>query len=104
MQMLTITENAAKQILESARQTESEGMPLRVAAKKQDDGSLEYAMGFDHKGEYDTEFVSNGINVLVSDFSKELIKDATLDYVELNPGSHEFIFVNPNDPNHTPPQ
>jgi iron-sulfur cluster assembly protein len=102
--MLTITENAAKQILESARQTESEGMALRVAAKRQDDGTFEYALGFDNKGEHDTEFVSNGINVLVSDFSKDLVKGATLDYVELNPGSHEFIFINPNDPSHTPLQ
>lgn len=102
--MLTITENAAKQILESAKQTDSEGMALRIAAKRKDDGTLEYALGFDNKGDNDTEFMSNGINVLVSDFSKDLVKDATLDYVELNPGSHEFIFINPNDPNHKPPQ
>jgi len=102
--MLNITDNAAKQILESASQTDSEGMALRIAAKRQDDGALEYALGFDNKGEHDTEFLCNGINVLVSDFSKDLVKDATLDYVELNPGSHEFIFINPNDPSHTPPQ
>ncbi len=28
---------------------------------------------------------------------------ATLDYVELQPGQHHFIFMNPNDPDHAPP-
>jgi iron-sulfur cluster assembly protein len=27
---------------------------------------------------------------------------AVLDYVEINPGEHRFIFTNPNDPSHGP--
>ena len=28
----------------------------------------------------------------------------TIDYVELEPGSWQFIFLNPNDPSYVPPQ
>jgi iron-sulfur cluster assembly protein len=28
----------------------------------------------------------------------------TMDYVELEPGSWQFIFMNPNDPNYKPPE
>ena len=35
--------------------------------------------------------------------SKILLEGTTLDYVELEPGEHQFIFMNPNDANYTPP-
>jgi iron-sulfur cluster assembly protein len=35
--------------------------------------------------------------------SLDLLNDAVLDYVQLDDGKYEFIFLNPNDPNYQPP-
>ncbi|KPK40766.1 MAG: hypothetical protein AMJ69_01205 [Gammaproteobacteria bacterium SG8_47] len=102
--MITITPAAAKQIRESAKQGQMEGLPLRIAATRQPDGSIQYAMGFDDTGrDNDMRIQSEGIDVVVSPVSDELLQGTTLDYVELEPGRVEFIFLNPNDPNYTPP-
>ncbi len=47
--MIKLTEQAAKQIIDSAEQGKMQGIPLRLAIKKQDDGSFHYAMGFDEQ-------------------------------------------------------
>lgn len=103
--MITITPVAAKQIRESAKQGHMEGLPLRIAATRQSDGSIHYAMGFDDSGrENDMTIQCEGIDVVVSPLSSELLQGTTLDYVELEPGRVEFIFLNPNDPNYIPPK
>ncbi|OGI49224.1 MAG: hypothetical protein A3E57_06625 [Candidatus Muproteobacteria bacterium RIFCSPHIGHO2_12_FULL_60_33] len=99
--MIKITPEAAAQVRQSAEHGNAQNMPLRVAVRREEDGSFVYGMGFDEQGEDDTHFVSEGINVLVSNASKDLLKGATLDFVEINPGEHQFIFINPNDPAHT---
>ncbi|MEK7206455.1 MAG: iron-sulfur cluster biosynthesis family protein [Pseudomonadota bacterium] len=101
--MITITQEAAAQIRNSAEQTHTQGMFLRLAARQDEDGSLLYGMGFDDKGEDDTHVVVEGIDILISSSCKALLAGATLDFVEINPGEHQFIFVNPNDPSHTAP-
>lgn len=101
--MITITPQAAAQIRRSAQHNKTD-MPLRVAVRRESDGSFVYGMGFDEPGENDTAFVSEGIEVLVSNAVKDMLEGATLDYVELEPGQHQFIFINPNDPAHTPPK
>jgi iron-sulfur cluster assembly protein len=35
--------------------------------------------------------------------SLDLLNDAVLDYVQMDDGKYEFIFLNPNDPNYKPP-
>jgi iron-sulfur cluster assembly protein len=80
------------------------GSGLRIAARLDDKGVIEYGMGFDDAAEGDTRLVSNGITVLVAAASTELLTGATLDYVEINPGEWRFIFINPNDPSHKPPR
>ncbi len=102
--MITITPQAAEQIRQSAQQTEVQALHLRIAARLDDKGVIEYGMGFDAKSEGDTEVVSEGVTVLVSPGSVELLTGATLDFVELNPGERQFIFINPNDPSHKPPK
>jgi len=102
--MITITPEAATQIRQSAQQTGAQDVTLRIAARLDDKGVIEYGMGFDDKAEGDTQVVSEGINVLISPGSVELLTGATLDYVEINPGERQFIFVNPNDPSHKPPR
>ena len=40
---------------------------------------------------------------IVSPISAEMLKDTKLDYVEIEAGKHQFIFLNPNDPEYRPP-
>ena len=35
--------------------------------------------------------------------SLDLLSDTVLDYVQMDDGKYEFIFLNPNDPNYKPP-
>jgi len=99
--MITVTPQAAEQIARSAGQS---GACLRLAARLDAKGVIEYGMGFDDKTEGDALFESAGVKLLVSPGSVELLTGATLDYVELNPGEWRFIFINPNDPSHKPPK
>jgi iron-sulfur cluster assembly protein len=103
--MFTVTPAAAEQIRQSAKQGKMEGMPLRIAARRETDGSLQYAMGFaDEHNDHDLSYETEGITVVIAPTSIDLLKGATLDYVELEPGQFEFVFLNPNDPNYVPPQ
>jgi iron-sulfur cluster assembly protein len=102
--MITITPEAAAQILASARQAGIGHACLRLAARLGDGGTIEYGMGFDEAAEGDQAFGSGDVTVLVSPGSIELLTGATLDYVEINPGERRFIFINPNDPAHKPPK
>ncbi|MCZ6471522.1 MAG: Fe-S cluster assembly protein HesB [Gammaproteobacteria bacterium] len=103
--MIKLTEQAAKQIIDSAEQGKMQGIPLRLAIKKQDDGSFHYAMGFDEQRLPGDIFVNiEEISMVVSAISKDLAEGMTIDYVELEPGKSEFIFLNPNDPTYVPPR
>ncbi len=95
--MLKVTADAARQIRQAATQSGAEAMALRVAAKRDAQGSIEYGMGFDVERANDLQIVSEGVTVLISHHSKELLMGTVLDFVELNPGDFQFIFVNPND-------
>jgi len=101
--MITITPAAAKQIKLSAQQGKTEGMALRIAATRNADDTIHYGMGFDDSKEDDTSITSEDIELIVSPISAELLKNTTLDYVELEEGNSQFIFMNPNDPEYTPP-
>lgn len=102
--MITITDAAANQIKESAKQGKMEGLSLRIACTKQDDGSFHYGMGFDEKTDEDKSFLSNDIEVIVAPVSLALLTGTVLDFVELEEGNPDFIFQNPNDPDHNPVQ
>ena len=102
--MITVTPQAVEQIAKSAQQSGAAGACLRLAARLDDKGVIEYGMGFDDKAEGDLAFAVGGISLLVSPGSVELLTGATLDYVELNPGEPRFIFINPNDPSHKMPK
>jgi len=102
--MITVTSQAAEQIAKSAQQAGAGEVCLRLAARLDDKGVIEYGMGFDHTADGDTKVVTNGIGILISPGSVELLTGATLDFVEINPGEWRFIFINPNDPSHKPPK
>lgn len=95
--MITVTQPAAQQIRQAAQHSEAEGMALRIAARRAPDGAIEYGMGFDDERENDVQVVAEGVTILVSSHSRELLAGAVLDFVELNPGEFQFIFINPND-------
>lgn len=102
--MMMITEQAAQQIRVAAGHSDAQGLVLRVAARRDPDGSIAYAMGFDTADEKDTRITAYDIEVVVGPTSAELLAEAVLDYVELEPGDFQFIFMNPNDPHYVPPK
>lgn len=99
--MITITPSAAKQIRIAAEQSNADDIFLRLAARREDDGAIEYGMGFDEMGGTDELISSQGIDVIIASSCADLLKNATLDYVEITPGDFRFIFSNPNDKQHT---
>ena len=101
--MITVTPAAAAQIKLSAEQGKSEGMPLRIAATRNSDESIHYGMGFDDSKEDDVTVTTQDIEIILSASSAELLKNTTIDFVELEPEKFQFIFLNPNDPNYVPP-
>jgi iron-sulfur cluster assembly protein len=102
--MITITPEAASQIRLSAEQNKSSGMPLRIAATRNEDKTIHYGMGFDDAKEDDISVKSDDIEIIVSPVSADLLKNTVLDFVEIEPGKQQFIFMNPNDPGYVPPQ
>lgn len=102
--MITVSKSAAEQIRHSSSTTAAGSMALRIAAKRNADGSIDYAMGFDEADNNDTQIVCEAVTIVVAPSSVELLSDVTLDYVELEPGQFHFIFHNPNDPHYVPPR
>ena len=103
--MITITPAAAEQIRASADQGGMQGLAMRIAAKRNPDGSIHYGMGFDdNQHEGDVHVTSEGIDVVIAETSKILLDGMTVDYVEIEPGSFQFIFLNPNDVHYVAPQ
>ena len=102
--MISLTATALEQIKFSAREGNMGSLPIRIAIKKQEDGSFHYAMGFDEQRLPGDSFLNfDGADLVVSSGSKDLAEGLTIDFVELEPGKSEFIFLNPNDPSYVPP-
>jgi iron-sulfur cluster assembly protein len=94
--MFTVTPQAAAKILASASASDAKGMALRLAAQITADGGIDFGMGFDEQRQEDMEIVcEGGVNVLIGPNSWGILKGATLDYVELEPGRFNFIFIPP---------
>lgn len=101
--MINVTPEAAKQISESAKQGQSEGMALRIAAQRKEDGTIDYMMGFDDSHfDEDIEVTSEGVKLVAGAAYVDLLNGMTIDFVEIEPGQFNFIFLNPNDPNYQP--
>ena len=91
--MFTLTSAAARQIQQAASASGAQEMALRVAARVEADGSLQYGMGFDDPKDEDMKLDLAGVAVVIADASQELLFDTVLDYVELAPGDFNFIFM-----------
>jgi len=102
--MIKVTPEASKQITEAAKQGQTEGFALRLAAQRKEDNSIEYMMGFDdaHRDD-DIQIDSEGIKLVTSANYVELLNGMTIDYVEIEAGQFNFIFINPNDPTYQAP-
>jgi iron-sulfur cluster assembly protein len=94
--MITLTKIAAAQIAESAHQSGAGNLGLRIAAKINDAGMLEFGMGFDEERSNDTIVESYGVTLLVHPASADLLKDITIDYSEVSPGESRFVFMLPD--------
>jgi iron-sulfur cluster assembly protein len=95
--MITVTQAAAQQIRIAATQSDADELGLRIAARRDEAGSLHYAMGFDEARGDDVVVSSEGIALVVSPAQSGLLEGMTLDYVEYEPGDFRFIFINPNE-------
>ena len=92
--MLTVTDTALDQIRSAALQGRAVGMALRLAARRGDDGSVDYGMGFDEPHDDDEQIAFDDLVVVVAaGASRTLLAGTTLDYVELEPGDFRFIFI-----------
>lgn len=101
--MFKLTRAAAEQVLRAAKQGGTEGLSLRLAASCKPDGSFDYRMGFDESTEDDIRFSCEGIDLVITPEQAPLLDQATMDYVEIEPGRFHFIFLNPKDPSYSPP-
>jgi iron-sulfur cluster assembly protein len=101
--MFRLTRAAADQVLQAARQGGTEGLFLRLAAHRKPDGAIDYRMGFDEATEDDIRLSCEGIDVVMTPEQIPLLDQATMDYVEMEPGQYRFIFLNPKDANFVPP-
>ena len=96
--MFSITNSAAKQIQQAAAASGAQQMALRIAAKIDADGSWQYGMGFDEPAEEDLKLDLEGVAVVLGGESQQLLFDTVLDFVELNPGEFNFIFMQASHP------
>jgi len=100
--MFKVTEAAAQQVKSAAQQSGTEGMALRLAAQRHADGSYDYRMGFDEVTEDDIRFASEGVEIVMAPEFVPLLDNTTLDFVALEDGESQFIFINPDDANYSP--
>lgn len=100
--MITLTEKAIEQVKQAAEQSEAAGLALRLAARRNSDGSMEYGMGFDDANDDDMVFRFGDVEVVMNGEYGPLLKGTTIDFVEIEPGQWHFIFMNPNDANYQP--
>lgn len=103
--MFKLTPAAADQVRRAAEQIGTSGMDLRLAARHQaNNNGIDYLMGFDEVKEDDIRFQSEGVYILIAPEYAPLLNETVMDFVEMEPGVRQFIFLNPQDPEYVPPQ
>lgn len=101
--MFTLTEAAQKQVAKSAEHVDSVEDLLRIAARRKEDGSIDYLMGFDQAQDDDVRVQCGEVEIVFAPEYQILLEGATMDYVEIESGEFRFIFLNPNDETYIPP-
>ena len=100
--MFSVTPSASQEIQAAAGRSDAAGLALRVAALRSSDGSLQYGMGFDEPREGDMPLQLHGVDVLIAPPSQPLLQATVLDFVEVEPGRFNFVFL-PEDAAVAPP-
>ena len=100
---IKLTDAAVEQVRRAAEEGGMQNLPLRIAAKRREDGTIEYAMGFDEEAEADTTREYDQLTVVVAPTSLDLLSGAILDFADIGEGQQQFIFLNPNDPSYVAP-
>lgn len=93
--MITLTENAAKQISVLQREQKADGKPLRVSVEAGGCSGMEYGMAFDEKKTDDAVVAQDGVEVVIDPMSADFLKNSVIDYVDSLQGSG-FKINNPN--------
>ncbi len=91
--MISLTKEAAEQIRIAAEQSGAGNMALRIAARVNDAGMLEFGMGFDDERGNDAAVDSWGVTLLVNAQSAPYLDDVTIDFSETSPGQPRFVFM-----------
>ncbi len=94
--MINLTKTAAEQIAQAAQQSGAANLGLRIAAKVNDAGMLEFGMGFDDERSNDTIVESYGVTLLVHATSAQYLEGVTIDFTEVSPGESRFVFMMPD--------
>lgn len=91
--MISLTKEAAEQIRVAAEQAGAGNMALRIAARVNDAGMLEFGMGFDDERSNDAAVDSWGVTLLINAQSAPYLDDVTIDFSEVSPGQSRFVFM-----------
>jgi iron-sulfur cluster assembly protein len=103
MALITVTPAALEQLRIALAAADDPDLALRAAARRLDDGGIEYGMGLDEEREQDMRIeLDDSVAVLVSPASRELVAGAVIDYVEIEPGELCFVFYRPEPQVETP--
>jgi iron-sulfur cluster assembly protein len=97
IQMVTVTENAARKIQElMADESEGQVSVLRIAIEGGGCSGFQYALGFDRgPQDGDNEIESNGVRVVIDPFSAPYLTGSEIDFVDALMGAG-FAINNPN--------
>ena len=96
--MISITAAAAERVRDQGPGDADEPVHLRVAARVDETGAVEFGMGFDEPRAGDAEIAAEGVVLLVAPASRELLDGVILDYLEVEPGEFRFVFARANEP------
>ena len=103
--MIKITAEAATKFRKEIAKDENKGFKLKIAVMKKEDNNFHYALGFDDNiTSNDKTFNVDDVDIVISNTSLDMCDGMTVDYVELDKGQYNFIFLNPKDPNYVKPK
>lgn len=91
--MISLTKEAADQIRVAQKDAGADNMALRIAARVNDAGMLEFGMGFDDERANDAAVDSWGVTLLINAQSAPMLDDVTIDFAEVSPGESRFVFM-----------
>jgi iron-sulfur cluster assembly protein len=92
--MIELTPAAARRI-HLALEDSGEGLGIRVAARRNAQGGIEYALGFDEQREGDVAVQEKGVPLLIGPASRSLLQGVCIDFGEIGAGQSGYLFIAP---------